>query len=82
MFTLVHSPLVGPLTWGPVADRLDAAVPSLVDLEPPYWRSVAEKVAAAITEPAILVVHSTDSYRLARTRTHLAGQAAAQQDRP
>lgn len=58
MFILVHSPLVGPLTWAPVADRLDAAVPSLVDLEPPYWRSVAERVAAAITEPAILVAHS------------------------
>jgi hypothetical protein len=58
MFTLVHSPLVGPLTWGPVADRLDAVVPSLVHLEPPYWRSVAEKVAAAITEPAILIAHS------------------------
>jgi hypothetical protein len=58
MFVLVHSPLVGPLTWGPVAERLDAPVPSLVDLKPPYWRSVAEKVAAAITEPAILVAHS------------------------
>ena len=58
MFTLVHSPLVGPLTWGPVAERLDATVASLVDLEPPYWRSVAEQVAAAITEPAIVVAHS------------------------
>lgn len=58
MFTLVHSPLVGPLTWGPVAARLDAEVPPLVDLEPPYWRSVARRVAAAITEPTILVVHS------------------------
>ncbi len=58
MFTLVHSPLVGPLTWAPVADRLHAAVPSLVDLRPPYWRSVAEKVAAAVTEPTIVVAHS------------------------
>jgi hypothetical protein len=58
MFTLVHSPLVGPLTWEPVAERLGATVASLVDLEPPYWRSVAERVAAAITEPAILVAHS------------------------
>lgn len=58
MYVLVHSPLVGPLTWRPVADRLDATVPSLVDLRPPYWRSVAETVAAAITEPAILVAHS------------------------
>lgn len=58
MFTLVHSPLVGPLTWGPVADRLGAAVPSVVDLTPPFWRSIAEKVAAAIAEPTILVAHS------------------------
>ena len=58
MYALVHSPLVGPLTWAPVADRLDAVVPSLVDLRPPYWRSVAGKVAAAITEPAIVVAHS------------------------
>jgi len=58
MYTLVHSPLVGPLTWAPVADRLHAAVPSLIDLSPPYWRSVADKVAATITEPTILVAHS------------------------
>jgi hypothetical protein len=58
MFALIHSPLVGPLTWGPVADRLDAVVPSFVDLSPPYWRSIAERAAAAITEPAILVAHS------------------------
>jgi hypothetical protein len=58
MFTLVHSPLLGPLSWRPVADRLDAAVPSLVDLRPPYWRSVAEKVAAVVTGPTTLVLHS------------------------
>src|SRR5262245_59716991 len=58
MFVLVHSPLVGPLTWRPVAERLEAAVPSLVDLRPPYWRSVAERVAASIREPAIVVAHS------------------------
>jgi hypothetical protein len=58
MFVLVHSPLLGPLSWAPVADRLDAAVPSIVDLRPPYWRTIAERVAAAITEPAILVAHS------------------------
>jgi len=41
-----------------VAQRLGATVPRLTDLEPPYWRSVAETVAAAITEPTILVAHS------------------------
>jgi hypothetical protein len=58
MFTLVHSPLVGPSTWAPVAERLDATLPSLVDLEPPYWRAVAERVAATVTTPTILVAHS------------------------
>jgi len=58
MFVLVHSPLLGPLSWAPVAERLDAAVPSIVDLTPPYWRAIARRVAAAITEPAILVAHS------------------------
>lgn len=58
MYALVHSPLVGPLTWRPVAERLDAAVARLTDLKPPYWRSVAEKVADTITEPAIVVAHS------------------------
>lgn len=58
MFVLVHSPLVGPLTWGPVAERLGAVVPSLAGLAPPYWRSIASRVAAAVTEPAILVAHS------------------------
>jgi hypothetical protein len=58
MFTLVHSPLLGPLTWRPVADRLGATVPSLVDIRPPYWRSIAERVATAITDPTILVAHS------------------------
>ncbi len=58
MYTLVHSPLVGPLTWAPVADRLDARVARLTDLSPPYWRSVVEKVAAVVTGPTILVAHS------------------------
>lgn len=58
MFVLVHSPLLGPLSWAPVADRLHAPVPSIVDLTPPYWRAIAERVAAAVTEPAILVGHS------------------------
>jgi hypothetical protein len=58
MFTLVHSPLVGPLTWAPVAQRLSGTVPSLVDLQPPYWRCVARKVAASVTGPTIVVAHS------------------------
>jgi hypothetical protein len=50
---LVHSPLVGPLTWEPVAERLRRAgrvviVPSLAgvtDDGPPYYRRLAGRVA-------------------------------------
>jgi hypothetical protein len=68
---LVHSPSVGPLTWAPVKRRLDAAgavriLPSLVgvaDAGPPFWRSVAGTVRAAIDrlppdQPVVIVAHS------------------------
>lgn len=48
---LVHSPLVGPGTWVPVAEELDrrgitAFVPDLVDNgKPPYWSQHAAAVA-------------------------------------
>ena len=50
---LVHSPLVGPLTWEPVAERLRRAgrvviVPSLAGVTndgPPYYRRLAGRVA-------------------------------------
>ena len=69
-FVLVHSPLVGPASWRPVAHELgrrgfDARVPRLtppIDAPSPWWRSAAEEVAAAV-EPAhaggvVLVAHS------------------------
>ena len=51
-FVLVHSPSVGPLTWAPVQQRLQAAgqhtiVPSLVgvaDEGPPFWPAVSRLV--------------------------------------
>ncbi|HZD72743.1 MAG TPA: alpha/beta fold hydrolase [Actinomycetota bacterium] len=68
---LVHSPLVGPLTWLPAADQLRAAghrvaVPSLTGVlgaGPPYYRKLASRVAEAIrqpdpSQPLILVGHS------------------------
>ncbi|SCG72181.1 alpha/beta hydrolase [Micromonospora humi] len=68
---LVHSPSVGPLTWAPVAARLNASgvvtvVPSLLgvaDAGPPFWPSVAETVGRSIGElpsdmPVVLVAHS------------------------
>src|SRR5690349_22909132 len=70
-FVLVHSLLLGPQTWAPVAARLTAAgaatvVPSLLDVtdaDPPFWPRVADKVTAAVSqlpdgEPVFLVAHS------------------------
>jgi hypothetical protein len=66
MLVLLHSPLVGPLTWQPAATSLRAAgyrvaVPSLtgvVDTGPPYYRRLAGRVAGTIRQasPAGAVV--------------------------
>jgi hypothetical protein len=71
MLVLLHSPLVGPLTWQPAAASLRAAgyhvaVPSLtgvVDTGPPYYRRLAGRVAGTIRQanPAravVLIGHS------------------------
>ncbi|MEV6602424.1 alpha/beta hydrolase [Actinoplanes sp. NPDC051346] len=66
-YVLIHSPLVGPLTWAPVGQRLpNAVVPSflhLADAEPPFWPLVAETVTAAVAPlppetEVVLVAHS------------------------
>jgi pimeloyl-ACP methyl ester carboxylesterase len=88
-FVLIHSPLVGPETWQPVADALrargvDALVPSLSDAgEPhqPYWRRHAGSAAAAIRalpedRVIVLVAHSGAGALLPAIRT-LAGRPAA-----
>lgn len=72
LFVLLHSPLVGPATWSPVANRLarlghEATVPSLLavgDSGPPYWPAVVAAVmdgiaGAAAGEPLVLVAHSS-----------------------
>jgi hypothetical protein len=75
-FVLVHSPLVGPLTWAPVAARLVATgavgvVPSLLgvtDGPPPFWPPIARRVTDAVAVhapagmPVILVAHSNAGY--------------------
>ena len=71
MFVLIHSPLVGPLTWHLVADELrkhgsNVLVPNLEDLpdaKVPYWKQHAASVSRALTHIAkdtslILVAHS------------------------
>lgn len=67
---LVHSPLVGPLTWARAAESLRArgypvVVPALGRAEsgPPYYRRFAETAARAVTHeraegPLVLVGHS------------------------
>jgi hypothetical protein len=70
-FILIHSPLVGPLTWSLVAEQLrrrnaDTFVPKLSDhpnLDIPYWSQHAQSIAEmmhdpSIGDPAILVAHS------------------------
>ena len=68
---LIHSPLVGPLTWFLVAERLresgiEALTPELRDAvgsDAPYWRQHAESVGYALRtvppdRPLTLVGHS------------------------
>ena len=71
-FVLVHSLLLGPLSWAPVADRLAALgavtiIPSLVNVtdsdDPPFWPRVAGTVNDAVEQlphdqPILLVAHS------------------------
>ena len=71
MFVLIHSPLVGPFTWGPVAENLrqrgfEATVPSLSsppDLQAAYWERHVKEVAQALERvpqdrSLVLVAHS------------------------
>jgi hypothetical protein len=70
-FVLLHSPVLGPLSWRPAAAALSAAgypvvVPSLLGLasaEPPFWPWVLEMVRTDLRgsdrgQPVILVPHS------------------------
>ena len=71
MFVLIHSPLVGPLTWSLVAQELqrrgfEVVVPKLkdtIDSKDPFWKQHAESVSRSLAGlsqeiPAILVAHS------------------------
>jgi pimeloyl-ACP methyl ester carboxylesterase len=68
-FVLVHSPLVGPTTWAPVAAVLrrrghEVVVPSLLGLAfapQPQWRHAVETVheaTAGLAGPVVLAGHS------------------------
>ncbi len=71
MFVLIHSPLVGPLTWSQVADEmrqrgLSVLVPNLEDVpdsKKPFWKQHAESVSRALSHISretslTLVAHS------------------------
>lgn len=71
LYTFIHSPLVGRLTWSLVAEQmqrrdLDVLLPVLTDspdLNEPYWKQHAESVSQAFANipqdiPATLVAHS------------------------
>ena len=71
LFVLIHSPLVGPLTWSLIANEmrqrgLRVLVPALHDEptpEEPFWKQHAASVSAALadtaqTVPLVLVAHS------------------------
>jgi pimeloyl-ACP methyl ester carboxylesterase len=70
-FVLVHSPLVGPLTWSLVSHQmrqrgLDVKIPTLrdsPDAKEPFWKQHAESVSQVLAQlpdetPLILVAHS------------------------
>ncbi|MFT3891934.1 MAG: hypothetical protein QM730_09900 [Anaerolineales bacterium] len=70
-YVLIHSPLVGGLTWTLVADQmhrqgLDVLVPTLTDAPDsvkPYWKQHADSISNSLTNvskdtPVILVAHS------------------------
>ena len=88
-FLLIHGPLVGPLTWKSLAEEfrrrgveaMAPALPYAMDLDPPYWRSHADAVAAAAglasEEGAIVLVgHSGAGMLLPAVRQSLARRVA------
>ncbi|GIF08330.1 alpha/beta fold hydrolase [Actinoplanes siamensis] len=64
VFVLLHSLLLGPLTWAPVAGHLpETVLPSLIgvaEAEPPFWPFVVGRIRAAAPpdRPVVLVAHS------------------------
>ena len=87
-FVLIHSPVVGPATWMPVARELErrghaAVVPSLLgvaDAPVPQWRHCVEAVRAAaehLTEPLVLVAHSGAGLLLPEIGRALTAETAA-----
>jgi pimeloyl-ACP methyl ester carboxylesterase len=88
VFVLIHSPLVGPTSWSPVAHELErrgrvAVVPSLLGVAgaaAPQWRHVPDAVGAAtarIRKPLVLVGHSGGGLLLPVIADALTAEVAA-----
>lgn len=87
-FVLIHSPLVGPTAWSPVAAELErrgreAVVPSLLGVAgaaAPQWRHVPEAAraaAAGTADPIVLVGHSGGGLLLPTIAHALSAEVAA-----
>jgi len=85
VYVLIHSPLVGEVTWTLVADQLrqldqNVIVPILSDssaAREPFWKQHAESVAQALThipqnEKLVLVAHSGAGPLLPAIRQNIA----------
>jgi pimeloyl-ACP methyl ester carboxylesterase len=88
VFVLIHSPVVGPTTWSPVARELarrgrEAVVPSLLgvaEAEPPQFRHVPDAVRAATANtstPIVLAGHSGGGLLLPVIADDLTAEVAA-----
>jgi hypothetical protein len=90
VFVLIHSPLVGPLTWELVAQemrqrKLDVIVPALEDSPTSldsYWKQHAESVSQALSQISkeislTLVAHSGAGPLLPAIRAKLANPVSA-----
>jgi len=87
LVTLIHSPLVGPFSWMPVAERLrkrgwQTTVPHLHNQKPDHVRffweyhveSVVQHLSAAPASPVVLVAHSGAGVLLPMLGQALAGR--------
>jgi pimeloyl-ACP methyl ester carboxylesterase len=84
---LLHSPLVGPRSWAPVAAVLtgaghDVRVPSLLEIgagEPPYWPRAVTAVERELPAdgPVVLVAHSNAGLLVPAVAAALGGRVAA-----
>lgn len=89
VFLLIHSPLVGPMSWGPVADALrargrEAIVPALTSNPNgprPYWRqhvdAAIEALAGAPAGARLIIAGHSGGGMLLPVIAEAAGQSVA-----